>query len=234
MAIEAKICGISEPAGLRAALDHGARFIGFVFYEHSPRHVAPPMAAELARQVGTSVRTVGLFVEPSDELLDHVVSQMPLDMLQLHGEETPGRVREIRDRFSIPVMKAIKVATAADLDAVSAYQPHADWLLFDARAPKNVASLPGGNGIAFDWTILRERRFERPWMLSGGLDADNLAEAVRISGARTVDVSSGVEDRPGHKSPEKIRAFLTAARAIQAPDTASARAQNLGLILPEG
>lgn len=211
MTVQVKICGVSHPGAVTAAVQGGARYIGLVFYERSPRHVAPPLAAELARMVPTGVRTVGLFVDPTNEYLEHVVSQVPLDLIQLHGDETPERVAEIRAAFSMPVMKAIKVSSAADLDAADAYAAVADRLLFDAKPPAKVAALPGGNGIAFDWTILTGRTWSKPWMLSGGLTADNVAEAIAVSGAASIDVSSGVEDRPGHKDPDLIRGFLKAA-----------------------
>ena len=211
MTVQVKICGVSHPGAVTAAVQGGARYIGLVFYERSPRHVAPPLAAELARMVPTGVRTVGLFVDPTNEYLEHVVSQVPLDLIQLHGDETPERVAEIRAAFSMPVMKAIKVSSAADLDAIDAYAAVADRLLFDAKPPAKVAALPGGNGIAFDWTILTGRTWSKPWMLSGGLTADNVAEAIAVSGAQSIDVSSGVEDRPGHKDPDLIRGFLKAA-----------------------
>ncbi|UEM02346.1 phosphoribosylanthranilate isomerase [Skermanella rosea] len=211
MSVQVKICGVSHPGAVTAAVQGGARYIGLVFYERSPRHVAPPLAAELARMVPTGVRTVGLFVDPTNEYLEHVVSQVPLDLIQLHGDETPERVAEIRAAFSMPVMKAIKVSSAADLDAVDAYAAVADRLLFDAKPPAKVAALPGGNGIAFDWTILTGRTWSKPWMLSGGLTAGNVAEAIAVSGAASIDVSSGVEDRPGHKDPDLIRDFLKAA-----------------------
>ncbi|QQP90759.1 phosphoribosylanthranilate isomerase [Skermanella sp. TT6] len=211
MTVQVKICGVSHPGAVTAAVQGGARYIGLVFYERSPRHVAPPLAAELARMVPTGVRTVGLFVDPTNEYLEHVVSQVPLDLIQLHGDETPERVAEIRAAFSMPVMKAIKVSSAADLDAAEAYAAVADRLLFDAKPPAKVAALPGGNGIAFDWTILTGRTWSKPWMLSGGLTADNVAEAIAVSGAASIDVSSGVEDRPGHKDPDLIRGFLKAA-----------------------
>lgn len=214
--IETKICGLKAPEPIRAAIDHGARYIGFVFYERSPRNVGAELAGQLARMAGTAVRTVGLFVEPRDDELDDIVPRVPLNMLQLHGEEVPGRVAEIRARYSIPVMKAVRVASAQDIENALIYQEVADWLLFDARPPENVAALPGGNGLTFDWSLLAGRRFERPWMLSGGLDAANVAEAVRITGAQAVDVSSGVEDRPGHKTPDKIEAFLQAVAEIEA------------------
>ncbi|MEO1222767.1 MAG: phosphoribosylanthranilate isomerase [Pseudomonadota bacterium] len=214
MRLQAKICGISTPETLAAAAAHGARYVGFVFYPKSPRYVGPELAAQLARQAPTGVRTVGLFVTPDDELLDTVVSQVPLDMIQLHGDETPERVAEIRRNVSMPVMKAIRIASDTDLDQVSAFEPAVDHLLFDAKLPKNVASLPGGNGVAFDWTLLANRNWSKPWMLSGGLTADNLADAVRTTGAVAVDTSSGVEDRPGNKTPALIRAFLAEAAQL--------------------
>jgi phosphoribosylanthranilate isomerase len=211
MPVEVKICGVDRPAAVEAAIDAGARWIGFVFYPRSPRSVGPELAQQLARIVPTGVRTVGLFVEPDDAWLARVVAMVPLDLIQLHGEETPGRVREIRTAWSIPVMTAIRVGEAADLDAVPAQAAVADRLLFDARPPKRVTALPGGNGLPFDWTLLTGRSWPKPWMLSGGLTADNLAEAVSVTGATAVDVSSGVEDRPGHKDVARIRAFMAAA-----------------------
>lgn len=213
MSVPVKICGLSEPETLRAAIEGGARWIGLVFYAPSPRSVAPALAAELARMVPTAVRTVGLFVDPDDAFLDHVVGQVPLDMLQLHGKETPERVAAIRAAFNIPVMKAIKVGGPEDLERAKDYAAVCDRLLFDAKPPAKVAALPGGNGIAFDWTLLTGRTWPKPWMLSGGLTADNVAEAVRTTGAPAVDVSSGVEDRPGHKDAGLIRAFLKTAAA---------------------
>lgn len=210
MRIQAKICGVAEPAGLNAAVDHGARFVGFVFYPPSPRCVAPAQAADLARLLPTSVRSVGLFVDPDDALLELVTGQVPFDLLQLHGQESPQRLAEIKSRFHLPVMKAFRIGSLADLDAVAAYEGVADRLLFDAKPPAAPGALPGGNGVAFDWTLLAGRRWSRPWMLSGGLKADNVAEGVRATGATAVDVSSGVEDRPGRKSPEMIRKFLQA------------------------
>ncbi|TWB20520.1 phosphoribosylanthranilate isomerase [Nitrospirillum bahiense] len=212
MPVKAKICGINHPEALRAAVDGGARYIGLVFFAKSPRNVSLPLAAELARMVPTGVRTVGLFVDPTDEFLDQALAQVPLDLIQLHGEETPERVAAIRAATRLPVMKALKVETAADLDAASAYEPVADILLFDAKPPKG-AVLPGGNGVAFDWTLLTGRRWSKPWMLSGGLAPDTVAKAIRVSGAQAVDVSSGVEDGPGHKDPALVRAFLDAVRS---------------------
>lgn len=208
-AVKAKICGISTPETMQAALDAGARWVGLVFFPKSPRNVSIATAAELSRMVGTGTRVVGLFVDPTDELLDDVTGQVPLDLIQLHGGETPERVAAIRARFNLPVMKALKVGDAADLDAAAAYEPVVDILLFDAKPPKG-AILPGGNGVAFDWSLLTGRHWQKPWMLSGGLDPANVADAIRATGAKAVDVSSGVEDAPGRKSSDLIRAFLSA------------------------
>lgn len=214
MGVQVKICGINHPDAMTAAVEGGARYVGLVFYERSPRYVPPETAAQLSRLAPTGVRVVGLFVEPDDLFLERIVTAVPLDMIQLHGEEEPGRVAEIRAAYNIEVMKAVKVADAADLDRAAAYQGVADRLLFDAKPPKGVAALPGGNGLSFDWSLLRGRSWTRPWMLSGGLTADNLAEAVRETGATAVDVSSGVEDRPGHKNPDLIRSFLGLAQSL--------------------
>ncbi|PWC77290.1 phosphoribosylanthranilate isomerase [Azospirillum sp. TSH64] len=214
MTVAAKICGLSESESLRAAVAGGARYVGFVFYPRSPRAIAPAMAAELARLLPTGVRSVGLFVDPDDEFLEHVTGQVPLDLIQLHGAETPRRIAEIKARYALPVMKAIKIGGPEDLTLALEAAAVADRLLFDAKPPAKVLALPGGNGIAFDWTILAGRRWPRPWMLSGGLTVDNVAEAVRVTGATEVDVSSGVEDRPGHKDPALVRSFLSAVAAL--------------------
>ena len=215
MAVATKICGINTPEALTAAVRGGARFAGFVFYPPSPRALAPAEAAALIARAPDDLIKVGLFVDPDDDLLTATLTRVALDLIQLHGREAPRRVAEIRDRFALPVMKVIKVATRADLAAADGYLGVVDRLLFDAKAPTSMTgALPGGNAVAFDWRLLAGRDWPRPWMLAGGLDADNLAEAVEISGARAVDVSSGVEDRPGVKSPARIAAFLDAARAL--------------------
>jgi len=211
--IQAKICGVSEPAALNAAVDGGAAFVGFVFFPRSPRNVSPPQAADLARLLPTAVRSVGLFVDPSDDLLADVTAQVPFDLLQLHGKETPERLAAIKTRFRLPVMKAFKIGEPADLDAAAAYFGVADRLLFDAKPPAD-APLPGGNGVAFDWTLLAGRTWPKPWMLSGGLNAGNVRDGVAATGAPAVDVSSGVETAPGRKSPEMIRAFLQTVAGI--------------------
>ncbi len=214
MTVQVKICGLSEPQSLQAAIAGGARYVGFVFYPASPRSVSPAMAAELARLVPTAVRTVGLFVDPDDDFLEHVVGQVPFDLLQLHGTESPRRIAQVKAAYNIPVMKAVKVGGPDDLAAALEVAEVADRLLFDAKPPAKVAALPGGNGIAFDWTLLAGRRWPRPWMLSGGLNAGNVAEALRVTGAPALDVSSGVEDRPGHKDPALVRAFLDTVAAL--------------------
>jgi len=215
MPIDAKICGVKTPESVAAAARGGAAYIGLNFYPPSPRAVTPAQASALARQTPPQVKRVGLFVDPDDDTLAAVTAEVPLEILQLHGGETPRRLADIKARFGLPVMKAIKVATAEDIAAAEDYLQLADLLLFDAKAPKTLKNaLPGGNAIAFDWRLLAGRRWTRPWMLSGGLDADNLAEAVGITCARAVDVSSGVEDSPGNKSPEKIAAFLETAHGL--------------------
>lgn len=214
MPVDVKICGISTPDAVDALARAGARYAGFVFFPRSPRHISIATATQLARQLPTGVRAVALFVEPSDSDLDAVLERVQVDTIQLHGHETPGRVAEIRARYSHPVIKALPVATATDLDQASAYGEVADMLLFDAKPPKNVSSLPGGNGLSFDWSILTGRQMARPWMLSGGLTAENLAEAVGTTGAKAVDLSSGVESRPGVKDPARIRAVMEVARSL--------------------
>ncbi|WP_120634323.1 phosphoribosylanthranilate isomerase [Ruegeria sp. EL01] len=205
-----KICGLTAPEHVRAAADAGAGYVGFVFFPKSPRHLQLSAAASLAQLVPAGIAKVALVVNATDEELDRIVSMVPLDMLQLHGKESPDRVAEVKDRFGLPVMKAIGIAEAEDLTAIDHYSEVADQLLVDAKPPRN-AELPGGNGLAFDWRLLAGRKYwRRPWMLAGGLTPDNVAEAVRMTGARQVDVSSGVESAPGVKDVGLIRAFAAA------------------------
>lgn len=210
-----KICGITDAEALDAAVEAGADFVGFVFAAKSPRAIAPDVAAEIADALPDEVWKVGLFVDPTDDLLAEVLGHIRLDMVQLHGNETPERVDAIRLDFGVEVMKAIGVATAADVAAAHAYDEHADWLLFDAKAPAD-ADRPGGNGRAFPWDLMRGWSGETPWMLAGGLTPETVAEAIRISGAAAVDVSSGVERAPGIKDPALIAAFAKAAKAAGA------------------
>ena len=213
MSIEVKICGINTPAALAAAVAGGADYVGFVFYPRSPRAVTPETAHTLAAQTPARVTKVGLAVDLDDAALAALLEAVPLDLWQLHGAESPARVAQIKARFGLPVMKVVKISGPADVAAAEAYFRTADRLLFDAKPPKEMTeALPGGNALAFDWQLLAGKTWPLPWMLSGGLDPANVAEAARISGARAVDVSSGVEDRPGHKNPDKIHAFLAAAK----------------------
>ncbi|RDW14133.1 phosphoribosylanthranilate isomerase [Paracoccus thiocyanatus] len=212
MAVAVKICGLTEPAGLAAAIGAGARYLGFVFFAKSPRHLAPQAAAQLAAQVPLGVAKVGLFVDPDDAALDATLAHMPLDMIQLHGNETPARVAAIKARTGLPVMKAVGLAEPRDLDALWDYGLVADMLLIDAKPPKD-AELPGGNGLAFDWRLLAGRQILKPWLLAGGLTPENVAQAVRLTRAPGVDVSSGVESAPGVKDPERVRRFIARATA---------------------
>ena len=214
MSVAAKICGLSSEAAVAAAVAGGAAYVGFVFYPPSPRAVSPGRAGTLCRGVPGAVQRVGLFVDADDAAIDAALAAAPLDVLQFHGGETPERVAEARRRFGRRVMKAISVAGPEDVAAAARYETVADLLLFDAKPPGRPDALPGGNGLAFDWRLIAGRDWRLPWMLSGGLTAALLPEAVRISGARTVDVSSGVERSPGDKDPDKIRAFLAAAAAL--------------------
>jgi phosphoribosylanthranilate isomerase len=207
-----KICGLSTPETLSAAIAAGADMVGFVFFERSPRNVSLDHAAELAGGVGGSVQKVALTVDADDEALDAVCRALRPDLLQLHGQETPARVAAVRRRYGLPVMKAVGIATAGDLEAVRGYRDVADWLLLDAKPPRD-ASRPGGNGLAFEWHLVAGVDRAIATMLSGGLDASNVGDAVRIARPFGVDVSSGVERSPGEKDPERIRAFIRAARA---------------------
>lgn len=208
---QVKICGLREPAHVNAAVEAGARYLGFVFFAKSPRAVRPAQAAALGRDVPPGVARVGLFVDPDDALLDEVLDVAPLDMIQLHGSESPQRVGQIRSRFGLPVMKALGIAEPADLGAIWTHGTVADMLLIDARPPRD-AVLPGGNGLAFDWRLLVGRRWPRPWLLAGGLTPDNVADAIALTAAPGVDVSSGVETAPGIKDAGLIRDFV--ARAV--------------------
>lgn len=208
--VAAKICGLSTAETLEAAASAGARYVGFVFFAKSPRNISLTSARDLATQVPEGVCKVALTVNADDATLDRLLDTVPLDMLQLHGSETPDRVAAIRARFGLPVMKAVGVADESDLPALDDYAQVSDQILVDAKPPKN-ADLPGGNGLAFDWRLIAGRRWPVPWMLAGGLSPDNVAEAIAMTGARQVDVSSGVESEPGVKDPALIRAFLAAA-----------------------
>ncbi|RVV97270.1 phosphoribosylanthranilate isomerase [Mesobaculum littorinae] len=208
-----KICGLTDPADVPAALLAGAGYLGFVFFPKSARHLTIPDAALIAGTVPEGICKVALTVNASDAELDAIVGGVPLDMIQLHGSETAERVDEVRDRFGLPVMKAVGVSSEEDLPKLDEMGRAADQLLVDAKPPKG-ADLPGGNGVAFDWRLIAGRRWPVPWMLAGGLTPENLDEAVRLTGARQVDVSSGVERAPGVKDADRIAAFGAAARRL--------------------
>ena len=212
METRVKICGLKTPDAVTAAVEAGAQYLGFVFFPKSPRHVEVATARDLALDVPVGVAKVALVVNATDAELDRITSEVPLDMLQLHGKESPERVAEIRSRYGLPVMKAVGVASAEDVPALDAYGMVCDQLLVDAKAPKG-ADLPGGNGLSFDWRLISKRAWNRPWMLAGGLTPENVVLAIQMTGAKQVDVSSGVESAPGVKDAGKIRAFIEAIRA---------------------
>jgi len=211
-----KICGLSTPDTLDVALDAGADAVGFVFFPPSPRNISFNQGRALASRVKGRAKKVALTVDADDALLEKIVESLKPDMLQLHGHETPQRVAAIRESFGLPVMKVLAIESKADLGAIPLYTSVADRLLFDARAPRD-ATRPGGLGKPFDWHLLENLDLSIPFMLSGGLNAENVADALRITRAPGVDVSSGVESAPGVKDPEKIRAFIRAARSAKVP-----------------
>lgn len=215
MAVDVKICGLKTPAAVSAAIDAGAFMIGFVFFAKSSRCLTPALAGALAQLAPKHVTKVGLVVDADDATIAGILDDAKLDMLQLHGSETPARVAEVRARFGLPVMKAVSISEAEDIELARTFEPVADRLLFDAKPPKSMPNaLPGGNALAFDWSLIAGQTFSRPWMLAGGLNAGNLLEAVKVTKARAVDVSSGVEDRPGEKNVNKIKEFLEIAKGL--------------------
>ena len=214
MSILVKICGLSTPEALDAALDAGADMVGFVFFPPSPRHIGLELAQTLGQRVAGRAKKVALTVDATDQELANIVEALQPDLLQLHGKEDSARVVAVRSRFGRPVMKALPIAGPEDLASIDLYEKVADRILFDARAPR-AATRPGGLGKPFDWHLLENLDPGLAFMLSGGLDADNVAEAIAITRAPGVDVSSGVERAPGEKDPDKIRAFIRAARAAE-------------------
>ncbi|MCB1681739.1 MAG: phosphoribosylanthranilate isomerase [Alphaproteobacteria bacterium] len=217
MSPKVKICGIQEEETLRVALDAGADFIGLVFHPPSPRHVGVEQAASLAQiikdfSVSKKIMSVGLFVDPEDRILDEILSTVSLDMIQLHGSETAERVWLVNQKTKLPVIKALSVSTEDDFKRVSAYENVVDWLLFDAKPAD--PDLPGGTGRTFEWSLLDGWTFSRPWMLSGGLNADNVLEALSVLSPDAVDVSSGVESQRGVKDAGKTRAFISKVKGL--------------------
>jgi phosphoribosylanthranilate isomerase len=223
MSLIVKICGLSTRETLDVALDAGADMVGFVFFPPSPRHLSLGMARELGKRAKGRASKVALTVDADDATLANLIEALQPDILQLHGKETVARLRDIKQTFGLPVMKAIAVATPADLASLPGYAAVADRILFDAHAPKG-ATRPGGLGAVFDWHVLENLDLKLPFMVSGGLNAGNVAEAVRVTRTGGVDVSSGVERTPGIKDPEMIRAFIRAARAIDLTSPLPARA----------
>ena len=215
MCASVKICGLSDPRHVDAAVTAGARYLGFVFFPKSPRNVSVGHAAELMADVPVGVAKVALTVNADDVLLDRIVSETVVDMLQLHGAESPERVVEVKARYGLPVMKAIGIAGPDDVGQIELFAGVADQLLIDAKPPPG-ASRPGGNALAFDWGLIEGRDWPLPWLLAGGLTPETVADAVARTGARQIDVSSGVEVSPGHKDPALIRAFIAAARGSDA------------------
>lgn len=211
--VAVKICGLTGPQDVVAAADAGARYVGFVFFPKSPRNVSVQQAKALAAEVPFGVAKVALTVNADDALLDEITQNVAIDILQLHGSESVERVAQIKARTGLPVMNAIGISDADDLQKIVDYGRVADMLLVDAKPPKN-ADLPGGNGLAFDWRLLAGRKWAVPWMLAGGLTPDNVQQAIQLTGARQVDVSSGVESAPGVKDPAKVAAFVSAAQDI--------------------
>lgn len=205
-----KICGLKTRDSVMAAAEAGAAYLGFNFVERSKRFVDISTARDLAVEVPPGVAKVALVLDADDATLDAITSAVPLDMLQLHGEEPPERVAEVKARYGLPVMKAVGIADESDLSALDLYGAVADQLLVDTKPPKS-GDLPGGTGLSFDWRLIANRRWPVPWMLAGGLTTENVAEAISLTGARQVDVASGVESAPGVKDPDLIRAFIAAA-----------------------
>jgi len=210
--VSVKICGLATVDDVRACADAGANYMGLVFFEKSPRNITIPAARELALAAPLGLAKVALVVNPSDAELDAITGTVPLDMLQLHGRETPERVAEVKARYGLPVMKAVGIADWDDLPKLESYFGVADQILVDAKPPKG-GELPGGNGLSFDWRLIAGRRWPCPWMLAGGLTSENVAEAVKMTGAKQVDVSSGVEDAPGQKNAKLIQKFVQSSRA---------------------
>lgn len=209
--IRVKICGVTSQQSMRDIYDAGAQYIGLVFFDKSPRNVTFEQAQAISQAAPRDLVKVALTVDPDNGFLERLVNTVPLDMIQLHGRETPQRVSEIKQKTGMKVMKAIGLAEPEDLKTIDRYEGVADQIMVDAK-PMEDATLPGGNGFAFDWNILKEKRWSTPWMLAGGLNPDNIAQAVKITGARQIDVSSGVEASPGKKDREKINAFIKAAQ----------------------
>ena len=214
MALAVKICGLTRETDVDAAVDAGANLVGFVFFPPSPRSISVARAAELTKRVPKDVIKVALSVDADDALLADITANAGIDMMQFHGSEPPQRVAEARARYGLPMMKALAIAGAKDVDRARRYEAVADWLMFDAKPPRS-ATRPGGNALAFDWQLVAGESWKKPWLLAGGLTPENVREAVRVSGAAALDVSSGVEDEPCIKNASKIRQFIVMAKGLE-------------------
>jgi len=207
--VDVKFCGLTSQHSVNAAVTAGATHLGFIFYPPSPRSVTPQEAGHAAFFSPNRIKRVGVFVDPNDELIMQVVENLCPHILQLHGGETPSRIGQIREKFNLPIMKAIKVASEKDIESIEQYNDCSDIFLFDAKPPLAAQnSLPGGNGISFDWSLLKSFKCEKPWFLSGGINLSNIKDALKVTGSTAVDVSSGVEDKPGEKNTQKIDRFM--------------------------
>jgi len=215
MALKVKICGLTRPEDVALACRHGAAFLGFIFYPPSPRALAPAAAGALMREAARGVARVGIFVDAEDSWIDAVLAEAPVDILQLHGAETPERCAALKARTGCRIVKAVAVAEAGDVARHEPYLGSADMILFDARPPREAGAIPGGNGLRFDWRLLERAAIGLPWLLAGGIHAGNIEAAVRLTGARMVDVSSGVEAAPGRKDPAKLKELLDKAAHIR-------------------
>ncbi len=212
-----KFCGITTPEALHAAAKNKAAYVGFMMWEKSPRALRLEQARALSLMQPDNLRIVGVFVNPSDEQLKRTLAEAPMDMIQLHGDEDASRVATIRAMTGLPVIKAIRIATREDLFVIPSFESVADWLLFDTKVDPKISNLPGGTGHSFDWQILKDRNLRKPWMLSGGLNTENISRALSILKPYAVDVSSGIEDAPGIKNITKMKEFAAAVRAAESP-----------------
>lgn len=212
-----KFCGLTTPEALQAAAKNKAVYAGFMMWEKSPRALSLEKARALSLMQPDNLRIVGVFVNPTNEQLNRTLAEIPMDMIQLHGDEDANRVADVRALTGLPVIKAVRIAARADLFAVPSFESVADWLLFDTKIDPKISSLPGGTGHSFDWQILKDRNFRKPWMLSGGLHAENIARALSILKPYAVDVSSGIEDSPGVKNITRMKDFAESVRAAHNP-----------------
>ena len=207
--VDVKFCGLTSRHSVNAAVTAGVTHLGFIFYPPSPRSVTPQQAGHAAFLSPNRIKRVGVFVDPNDELITEVIENLSPHILQLHGTETPSRISKIREKFNLPIMKAIKVDSEKDMESIRQYNDCSDIFLFDAKPPLAAQnSLPGGNGVSFDWSLLKSFKSEKPWFLSGGINLSNIKDALKVTGSNAVDVSSGVEDKPGIKNIKKIEQFM--------------------------